>query len=104
MTQSVMHGTPEEWEPDTGLCLTCNQARDCRTLGVETVHHALNNVQLVLNGKVDEVCVDQYVIGRTKLCVVAKEQGRGDLWSAPRQDIQAASEEEKTGREIEQCS
>lgn len=49
------------------------------TFGIETVHHPLYNIQLVLNGEVDEVSVNKDMVGGTQLHVVLEEQGRGDL-------------------------
>lgn len=48
-------------------------------LGVEAVHHALDHVHLVLDREVDEVGVDEDVIGRTQLGVVGEEEGGGAL-------------------------
>ena len=48
-------------------------------LGVEGVHHILDNVHLVLDGEVDEVGVDQNVERRPKLGVVLEEEGTGAL-------------------------
>ena len=60
----------------TKLALSsCNLLTFC----IETVHHALHNVQLVLNGEVDEVGVNQNVVGWSQLCVILEEQGRGNL-------------------------
>ena len=50
-----------------------------RTLCIDTVHHALDDVQLVLDGKVDEVRVDEHVIGRTELRVVLEVERGGWL-------------------------
>ena len=44
------------------------------TLCVETVHHAGDDVDLVLDGEVDEVGVDEDVVGRAELHVVLEEQ------------------------------
>lgn len=49
------------------------------TLGCKTVHHALHNIDFVLYGVVDEVGVNQDVIGRTELGIEFEEQRRGDL-------------------------
>ena len=41
------------------LQLRHHAVRDVRdTLGVQAVHHALDNVHLVLDGEVDKVCVN----------------------------------------------
>ena len=48
-------------------------------LGVEGVHHILDNVHLILDGEVDEVGVDEYVKGRAELGVVLEEEGAGAL-------------------------
>ena len=45
------------------------------TLCIQTVHHPLKYVQLVLYGEVDKICVDQDVVWRTQLCVVLEEEG-----------------------------
>ena len=52
-------------------------------LGVEGVHHVLDNVHLVLDGEVDEVGVDQNVERRPKLGVVLEEEGTGALDMLP---------------------
>ena len=49
------------------------------TLGVEGVHHVLDNVHLVLDREVDEVGIDENVEGRAELGVVLEEQGAGAL-------------------------
>ena len=54
------------------------------TLGVEAAHHALKDVEFVLNSKIDEVGVDENVVGRTELRVVAKKQSRRYLRPAHR--------------------
>ncbi len=51
------------------------------TLRIQTIQHALDNVQLVLDGEVDEVGVQEDVVGRAELRVVLEEQGRRDLWA-----------------------
>ena len=56
---------------------TVGDVRDA--LGVEGVHHVLDNVHLVLDGEVDEVGVDQNVERRPKLGVVLEEEGTGAL-------------------------
>jgi len=43
--------------------------------GVETVHHRLPNVQLVLNRKVDKIRVHQNVEGWTQIGVVSEKHG-----------------------------
>ena len=43
-------------------------------LGIESVHHVLDDVHLVLDGEVDEVGVDQDVKRRPKLSVVLEEK------------------------------
>lgn len=43
------------------------------TFGIETVHHPLYNIQLVLNGEVDEVSVNKDMVGGTQLHVVLEE-------------------------------
>ena len=51
------------------------------TFCVKTVHHALHDIQLVLNGEVDEVGVNENVVRWSQLCVILEEQGGGDLWT-----------------------
>mmetsp|Transcript_3231 Transcript_3231/g.7503 ORF Transcript_3231/g.7503 Transcript_3231/m.7503 type:complete len:225 (+) Transcript_3231:1382-2056(+) len=46
-------------------------------LRVQAVHHALDEVDLVLDGKVDEVCVHNHVVGRAQRGVVLEEHRRG---------------------------
>lgn len=48
-------------------------------LGEEAVHHRLVDLELVLDREVDEVGVDEDVVGRAELCVVLEEHGRGNL-------------------------
>ena len=48
------------------------------TFGVETIHHALDNIQFVFDAKVDEIRVENDVIRWTQLSVVAEEK-RGRL-------------------------
>ena len=43
-------------------------------LGIESVHHILDDVHLVLDGEVDKVCVNQDVEGGSKLSVVLEEE------------------------------
>ena len=53
-------------------------ARDA--LGVQAVHHALHQVDLVLDRVVDKVGVDEDVVGRAEALVPAEEEGgRGGL-------------------------
>ena len=49
------------------------------TLGVQTVHHALDDVHLVLDGEVDEVGVHEDVKGRPELSVILEEESAGLL-------------------------
>lgn len=58
-----------------------SRERHCRTLGIETVHHRRYDLELVLDGKVDEVGVEQHVVGRTQLGVVFEEECRRHLRS-----------------------
>ena len=48
-------------------------------LGVEGVHHVLDNVHLVLDGEVDEVGVDQDVERGPKLGVILEEESTRTL-------------------------
>ena len=50
-----------------------------RTLRVQTVHHGLDQLKLILNGKVDEVGVDDDVVRWTERSVVLEEERRRDL-------------------------
>ncbi len=52
------------------------------TLGVQTVHHALHDVDLVFDGEVDKVGIDEHVEGRPELRVVLEEERRGRCRSA----------------------
>ena len=42
-------------------------------LGIESVHHVLDDVHLVLDREVDEVSVDEYVKRGSQLSVVLEE-------------------------------
>lgn len=54
--------------------------RDVRdALGVEAVHHGFDHVEFVFNAKVDEIGVDEDVVGRAELGVVLEEHGRAGL-------------------------
>ena len=44
-------------------------------LGVQAVHHALDEIDFVPDGEVDKVCIDEDAIGWSELCVVLEEQG-----------------------------
>ena len=44
-------------------------------LGVQTVHHTLDEVDLVSDGEVDEVGIDEDPVGWSELRVVLEEQG-----------------------------
>jgi len=46
------------------------------TFGIEAIHHSLNHVELVLNGKVDEVSVDNDLVWGTKRLVMAEKERR----------------------------
>ena len=54
------------------LAQTCTH-RLALTLGTEALSHALQNVQLVLYGEVDEVCVNKDVVGRPQLVIILEE-------------------------------
>jgi len=63
------------------LKLSHNAVRNTRdTLGVEAVHHAADEVELVLQAEVDEIGVDENAIGRYQGGIVCEEKGRGYLW------------------------
>ena len=49
------------------------------TLGQHRIEHAIENVHLVLDGKVDEVSIDQHEVRRAKLHIVLKEERRPAL-------------------------
>lgn len=49
--------------------------------GVQTVHHRLHDVEFVFDREVDEVRVDDDVVGRTQLRVVVEEQSARCFWS-----------------------
>ena len=57
------------------------------TLGVQAVHHALDNVHLVFDGEVDEVGVHEDVEGRPQLGVVLEEESAGLLHVLGRLDL-----------------
>lgn len=48
-------------------------------LCVQTLHHVLYYVQFVLYREINEIRVDEYVIGRSELGVVLEEESRGLL-------------------------
>jgi len=49
-----------------------------RALGIEAVHHSFDQINLVPDGKVDEVCVNQDSVRWAQLRIVTKKQcGRG---------------------------
>lgn len=63
------------------LQLTKDAVRHTRNaLGIQTVHHGLDNVEFVADGEADEVGVDEDVVGRGEGGVVLEEEGRGDLF------------------------
>ena len=74
METRVLHQLEGESVLDSHLLELGNHAlshtRDA--LSKQAVHHALEDVQLVLNGEVNEVGIDQDVIGRPQLHVVLK--------------------------------
>lgn len=49
------------------------------TLGEQAVHHASDELELVLQAEVDKVCVDEDAVGRDEGVVVLQEQRGGDL-------------------------
>jgi hypothetical protein len=56
---------------------SANLLSDVRNaLRVETVHHTLDDIQLVLDTEVDEIRVENDVVRRAELSVVAEEQRR----------------------------
>jgi len=62
------------------LQLSHDTVRDAgNRFGVETVHHALDQLDFVLDGKVDKVGIHQDPVWRSKSRVVVEEHGRGDL-------------------------
>ena len=50
------------------------------TFGVQAVHHAADELQLVLKAKVYEVGVDEDPVGWNEGGVVLQEERGGDLW------------------------
>lgn len=48
-----------------------------RTFRIEAVHHALNQLDLVLQAKVDEVGIHEHTVRRSQRRVVLEEHGRG---------------------------
>lgn len=62
------------------LELRHDRIQDTRgALRKEAVHHALHNVQLVLNREVDEIRVDDDLVRGTELFIVSEEKGRALL-------------------------
>jgi hypothetical protein len=41
----------------------------------KTVHHSLYQFNFVLKREIDEICVDEYTVGRSKRFVVRQEEG-----------------------------
>ena len=68
MTDAVKSWVAGESWGKEGLCLWCMCALlcVCANLGVKTVHEALHDVELILDGEVDKVGVDEYVVGRSE--------------------------------------
>ena len=54
------------------------------TFSIETVHHSLHDIYFVLDGEVDEVGIDEDVVGWTEIGVVLEEQRRRGLRSEKR--------------------
>lgn len=54
---------------------------DGDAFGVETVHHCGEELEFVLDGVGEEVCVDEDVVGGDEGGVVLEEEGGADLWS-----------------------
>lgn len=48
--------------------------------GQKTVHHGSDDIHFISNRKIDKVCIHQYMIRRSKLCVVLKEESRNGLF------------------------
>jgi hypothetical protein len=46
------------------------------TFGIEAIHHSTDYVKFVLNGKVDKVSINNYVIWRTQGFIIFKEHKR----------------------------
>ncbi len=55
--------------------ITCEMGMEMEhTFGVEAVHHSTDELQLVLQGKVDEIGVDKNAVRWCERCIVCKEQ------------------------------
>lgn len=52
---------------------------DGRRLRIQAVHHALDQVNLVLNGKIDEIRVYEHLVGWHQGSVVTKVHGTGNF-------------------------
>ena len=42
----------------------------------ETIHHSLDELDLVLDREIDEVCIDQYPEGRSEIRIVGEEEAK----------------------------
>ena len=63
------------------LQLSNDTVGDARNnLGVEGFHCGIDNVKLVLDRKVDKVCIQQDVVGRAESSIVAEKEISGDLF------------------------
>jgi hypothetical protein len=53
------------------------------TFRIQAIHHPLDQLDLVLQAKVDEIGIDQHTIRRTKRSVVTEEETGGLCWYMP---------------------
>lgn len=53
------------------------------TFGIQAIHHTLDQLDLVLQGKIDKVGIHKYAVGRTQSRVVLEEHGRSSQFHMP---------------------
>ena len=70
MTQSVTHGMPNLGR----VRLHSTRAKVGQTFRIEAIHHATNQLQLVLETKVDKVGVDEDPIRWSECGIVGQEE------------------------------
>jgi phage gp29-like protein len=53
---------------------------DCvLTFSQQAIHHGFNQLQLVLDGKVDKIGINQNMVWRTQSSIVFEKEGRSNL-------------------------
>ena len=57
------------------LCFEADQGKRL-TFSKQTIHHAANELQLVLQTEIDEVRVDEYAVRRNEGVIMLQEHGR----------------------------